>query len=117
MLPNTLADIRYALRRLRRSPGFAATAILTLALGIGATTAIFTLVYQILLRDLPVAHPEQLYKVGKDNCGGCVSGGLQNDWNVFSTDAYHFLRDQTPDLLAVQSGSDTVSVRRAGDNR
>ena len=47
-------DVRYGMRRLRRSPGFAATALLTLALGIGATTAIFTLIYQVILRSMPV---------------------------------------------------------------
>ncbi len=110
------ADIRYALRQLRRSPGFAATAILTLALGIGATTAIFTLMYQVMLRSLPVAHPEQIYKVGKRlNC--CVTGSGQDDWSLFSYDFYRFLRDGTPGtagMAAVQSGTTTVSARRAG---
>ena len=57
MLPN---DIRYALRLMRRSPGFTAVAVLSLALGIGANTAIYSLFYTIMLRQLPVAHPEQL---------------------------------------------------------
>jgi len=51
------ADLREALRQLRRAPGITATAIVTLALGIGATTAIFTLVHQVMLKSLPVTNP------------------------------------------------------------
>ncbi len=111
-------DVRYALRQLRRSPGFAATAILTLALGIGATTAIFTLVYQVILRSIPVAHPEQLYKVGKTlNC--CVMGGGQDDWSLFSNDLYRSLRDHTSGLegmAAVEAGAVGVSARGVGQS-
>ena len=111
-------DIRYALRRLRKSPAFAATAILTLALGIGATTAIFTLIYQVMLRSIPVSHPEQLYKVGKEiEC--CVDGGLQNDWRIFSWDLYTYFRDHTPGtdgVAAVSSFRLLSAVRRQNDS-
>ena len=53
-----LADLRDAVRQLRKAPGFTATALITLALGIGATTAIFTLVHQVMLKSLPVTKPE-----------------------------------------------------------
>ena len=112
-----LQDVRYALRRLRKSPGFTATAVLTLALGIGATTAIFTLVYQVMLRSLPVAHPEQLFRLGKDVDSG-VGTGLQNNWTLFSADLYRDLRAQTPGtdgIAAISSFSAQTSMRRGGD--
>ena len=110
-------DVRYGIRRLRRSPGFATTALLTLALGIGATTAIFTLIYQVILRSMPVKHSEQLYKVGKQiEC--CVDSGLQDDWRIFSYDLYRTLKDNVPgaqDMAAVQAGVLTVSERRENE--
>ena len=113
----SMQDVRFAFRRMRRSPGFVATAVLTLALGIGATTAIFTLVYQVILRSLPVAHPEQLYKVGKEiEC--CVEGGSQGDWLLFSYDLYKQFRDHTPGtdgVAAVQAGANTFSTRSEHD--
>jgi predicted permease len=113
-----IQDIRHGFRRLRRAPGFTLTALATLALGIGATTAIFTLTYQVILRSMPVEHPEQLYKVGKEiEC--CVDGGLQGHWRIFSYDLYRTLRDETPGidgLAAVQAGTTTVSARRKNDS-
>jgi len=113
-----LEDIRYALRQFFRTPGFTITAILTLALGIGATTAIFTLVHAVLLKSLPVVKPSQLIRIGNDeNC--CINGGMQDNWSLFSTEQYREFRDHTPgfeSLAAFQAGRSEVGVRRAGSN-
>ena len=112
-----LRDIQRALRRLRNSPGFAATAIFTLAVGIGATTSIFTLVHQVLLQSLPVPHPEQLYRVGRvPKC--CVNGGYieGSDYGLVSDELYSHLRDHTngfEELAAFDSGGTFLGVRRA----
>ena len=71
---NLAANIRYAIRQFRLSPVFTAAAIITLALGIGGTTAIFTLMDAIMLRSLPVSDPGRLYRVG-DGSDCCVEGG------------------------------------------
>jgi hypothetical protein len=62
-LENLLHDTRYALRQLRRAPAYTATALLTLAFGIGANLAVFQLLYAVILADLPVAHPEEIVGV------------------------------------------------------
>ena len=86
-----LADLRDALRQLRKAPGFTATALITLALGIGATTAIFTLVHQVMLKSLPVTRPGELWRIGdKDRCcnwGGFTQGD-DGDFALFSWEAY-----------------------------
>ena len=110
-------DLKLALRQFRKSPGFAATVIFTIALGIGANTAIFTLVHAILLKSLPVANPASLYRLGDlDDC--CVNGGFINDdgdFDLFSYDLYRHFQDNTPEfeqLAAFQSGHNMVNVRR-----
>jgi predicted permease len=116
MMSQAMQDLRYAVRQLRKSPGFALTAIITLALGIGANTAIFTLVQGILLRSLPVADPSRLYRIGDtDDC--CVNGGFvgdNGDFDIFSYDLYQHFKKSAPEfeqLAAVQSGQPMFSVR------
>ena len=115
-----MTDIRFALRQFAKAPGFAATVILTIALGIGANTAIFTLVHAILLKSLPVANPASLYRVGDlDDC--CVNGGFINDngdFDLFSYDLYREFQNNTPEfeqLAAFQSGQNMMNVR-VGNN-
>jgi predicted permease len=114
-----LEDVRYALRQFRKVPGFTATAILTLALGIGATTAIFTLVHAVLLKSLPVTKPGELVRIGnEENC--CVNGGMQDNWTLFSYEQYRQFNEHTPgfvDLAAFQSGGSLLGVRRSGSNK
>jgi putative ABC transport system permease protein len=115
-----LTDLRDAVRQLRKAPGFTTTALVTLALGIGATTAIFTLVHQVMLKSLPVAKPEELWRIGDKvrccNWGGYTQGD-DGDFALFSWEAYRNFRTRTPefaDLAALQAGSAGLGVRRAG---
>ena len=109
-------DVRYGVRQMRRSPGFTIVAILTLALGIGANTAIFTLVQGILLRSLPVTDPSRLYRIG-DRTHCCYFGSFESDdgdFDLFSYDLYRRFQAAAPEfeqLAAVQAGGDGFSVR------
>ncbi len=115
-MQNLFGNIRYALRQFRLSPVFAATAMLTLALGIGGTTAIFTLIHAVMLRSLPVSDPATLYRIGdSDDC--CVQGGPQDRWGMFSFPLYQRLMSDAPEfeqLAAFQAGLRRSSVRRQG---
>jgi predicted permease len=111
-------DLRYAIRTLRKSPGFTAAVVLTLTLGIGANTAIFTLTDAVMLKSLPVANPGQLYRLG-DNNNCCVMEGTQNGGSfvLYSYALYKELRDHTPEfseLAAFEPWTSDLNVRRAG---
>ncbi|MGA3324553.1 MAG: ABC transporter permease [Terriglobia bacterium] len=113
-MPELVSNLRYAVRQFRRSPIFAATAVLTMALGIGGTTAIFTLIHAVMMRSLPVSDPGRLYRVGEgDEC--CVEGGPQDRWGFYSFPLYARLKAETPEfeeVAAFQAGGALQSVRR-----
>src|SRR5207249_10221759 len=115
-MQNFSGSIRYAVRQFRQSPVFTTAAVLTLALGIGGTTAIFTLIHAVMLRSLPVSDPARLYRVGEgDDC--CVEGGPQDRWGMYSFPLYERLKTETPefeDVTAFQAGRARLSVRRQG---
>jgi predicted permease len=112
---NLFSDIRYSLRVLRQTPVFTLTAVLTLALGLGGTTAIFSLIHAVMLRSLPVADPESLYRIGDGNdC--CVEGGPQDRWGMYSFPLFEKLKAALPEfeqVAAFQAGGWRLSVRRA----
>jgi predicted permease len=111
-------DLRYAQRRLRMAPTFTIATVLTLALGIGATTSIFTLVHAVLLKSLPVANPSELYRLGKESrC--CYQGGYsqEKEFSLVSYELYKYLRDTTKgfsELAAFPSLELVFGLRRAG---
>ena len=109
-----IGELRYALRQFWVARVFTATAVLTLALGIGGTTAIFTLVHAVMLRSLPVGDPASLYRVGDgDTC--CVQGGPQDRWGMVSFPLFERLKAELPEfeeLTAFQAGGGRFSVRR-----
>ncbi len=117
-LDHFLQDTRQTFRRMRKAPAFTITVILTLALGIGATTSIFTLVHAVLLRSLPVAKPDQLYRLGKQTrC--CLHGGYsqpKGEFSLVSYELYKHFRDHTngfAELAAFGAGEEQLGARRA----
>src|SRR5712691_9668213 len=119
-LETLIQDTRHALRRLRMAPAFTIATVLTLALGIGATTSIFTLVHAVLLKSLPVANPGELYRLGREtHC--CYMGGYSQDreFSLVSYDLYKYLRDNTQgfsELAAFPSFQHLFGVRRSGSS-
>jgi putative ABC transport system permease protein len=103
-----LSDLRYALRQLRKTPGLAALAILTLALGVGGNTAIFTVIESVLLRPLPYAHANRLvFLTSADAKPGTMSPDSWMD--------YHDIQAQTKKLETVAGYSEDVSVLEVAD--
>lgn len=115
-MQNLAGTLRYTLRQFRLSPVFTSAAILTLALGIGGTTAIFTLIHAVMLQSLPVADPVLLYRIGDGNdC--CVEGGPQDRWGMYSFPLYERLKAATPEfeeVAAFQAGRNRLSTRQKG---
>jgi predicted permease len=109
-------DMTYAVRTLGSARVFAATAVLTLALGIGGTTAIFTLMHAVMLKSLPVSDPSRLYRIGDGgNC--CVQGSPQGRWGFYSFPLFEHIKAQTPqfeDITAFGTFVGRLSVRRQG---
>jgi len=114
-MPVVLDDLRHAVRRLAQRPGFALLAVLTLALGLGANTAIFTLLHAVMLRPLPVTRPSELFRLGDtDNC--CVNTGLQTSYSLFSTSMFRRFQEDLPEfseLAAFAPSPTTTSLRPA----
>ena len=115
-MQNPVGAIRYALRQFWSARVFTAAAVLTLALGIGGTTAIFTLIHAVMLRSLPVVDPERLYRIGdSDTC--CVQGGPQDNWGMYSFALFERLKAAAPEfeeVTAFQAAGARLSVRRQG---
>jgi predicted permease len=115
-MENFASAVRYAVRQFWHSRVFTVAAVLTLALGIGGTTAIFTLIHAVMLRSLPVADPSTLYRIGEgDDC--CVEGGPQDRWGLFSYPLFERLAANAPEfeqITAFQAGGGPKSVRREG---
>src|SRR6266550_1237618 len=114
-----IKDLKYGFRSLLKRKGFAAIAVITLALGIGANTAIFTLVNAVLLKSLPVSHPEELVLFSETTGEGTSLEDTPRTgkWERFSYASYQYFRNHNQsfqDIAAIRSGESRLSVRMAG---
>jgi len=118
-MENLLKDIRYGLRGLLKRKGFSAIAIITLALGIGANTAIFTLVNSVMLSSLPVTNPDELVLFNESSSEGTSAEDTPRtgQWRRFSYSSYKYFLDHNQsfqDITAFRSGESPLSVRQSG---
>ncbi|MBO0798559.1 MAG: ABC transporter permease, partial [Blastocatellia bacterium] len=112
-------DLRFGARMLLKQPGFSLTAILTLALGIGANAAIFTLLHAMLMKNLPVADPQTLVRIG-DNNDCCESDGIPEgeNYSLFPTGAWRLMKENAPEfeeLAAMQAGFEYLPITARPD--
>jgi predicted permease len=102
---NLFQDLRFAFRQLIKTPGFTLVALLSLALGIGANTAIFTLLNAVLFRPLPVPQPQRLLLFGQGKWVGSMGGLPNKSWQLFSYPFYRAFAAQTPSFSGVTAVS------------
>src|SRR5579863_387053 len=113
-------DVRLSLRVLLRSPGFALVAILSLALGIGANTALFSLIDRVMLRSLPVVEPSELVLFGEGKWIGSTSGLPDRGWDLYSYRLYQSIREKTQafsNVAAIDSIEFATHGTLAGEGR
>jgi predicted permease len=106
---NLIQDIRFALRTFLKNPGFAALAVLTLALGIGGNTAIFTVLDSVLLRSLPVSQPQQLVVLTNPDAHGLSNGSESGDRSLLAYSEFEYLRDHTEVFSGIFASDSTLA--------